>query len=115
MEKVLPRFSADLDTRVKFKPEAIFIERTLTVHPEKGEIFEASLTLPVGEELMAVHEIPNDSEPDWHLQDRKLGLRWATNNDGGAGRATSSRFAPAWSPRIGAKSAWMGSLSHLAT
>ena len=39
VERVQPRFSADLDTRVEFKPEAIFIERTLTLHREKGDVF----------------------------------------------------------------------------
>jgi len=85
VERVRPRFSADLDTRVEFKQEAIFIERMLTLHPEKGEVFEVALTLPAGEELMSVRNA-NDSEPDWHIQDRKLGLKWTTNDDGGAAR-----------------------------
>jgi hypothetical protein len=102
VEKVHPRFSADLDTRVEFKQEAIFIERTLTLHPEKGEIFEAALTLPAGEELMTVRN-PDGSEPDWHLQDRKLGLRWTSNDAGSAGRQFKirTRVEPANWTQIG--------------
>ena len=80
LEKVHPRFSADLDSLVEFKQEAIFIERTLTLHPEKGETFNATITIPAGEEVISVRNA-DDSEPDWHIQDRKLGLRW-TNGAG---------------------------------
>src|SRR5207302_4450652 len=70
LEKMQPRFTADLDTRVEFKPEAIFIERTLTLHQEKGEIFQTALTLPAAEEVLGVRNA-DDSEPDWRIEDGK--------------------------------------------
>ncbi len=76
VEKMQPRFTADLDTRVEFKSEAIFIERTLTVHQEKGEIFQTALTLPAAEELLRVRNA-DDSEPDWRIEEGKLRIRWS--------------------------------------
>ncbi len=64
IEKVTPRFSADLDTLVQFKREAISIERTLALRGEEGEIFEANLTMPPGEELISVRDAAG-AEPDW--------------------------------------------------
>ena len=76
VERVQPRFSADLDALVEFRREAIFIERTLTLHREKGDIFSTALTLPAGEELLAVRNA-DDSEPDWRMEGGKLRLRWS--------------------------------------
>jgi tetratricopeptide (TPR) repeat protein len=76
VERVQPRFSADLDTRVEFKPEAIFIERTLTLHQDKGEIFQVALTPPAGEEVLGVRAA-DEAEPDWRIEDGKLRIRWS--------------------------------------
>jgi hypothetical protein len=76
VEKMQPRFTADLDTRVEFKPEAIFLERTLTLHQEKGEIFQTALTLPAAEEVLGVRNA-DDSEPDWRIEDGKMRIRWS--------------------------------------
>ncbi len=71
VEKVQTRFSTDLDTLVEFKPEAIFIERTLTLHQERGETFQVSLTPPAGEEVISVGNA-DGSEPDWRMEAGKL-------------------------------------------
>ncbi len=76
VERVQPRFSADLDTLVEFRSEAVFIERTLTLHREKGDVFSTALTLPAGEETLAVRNA-DDSEPDWRMEGGKLRLRWS--------------------------------------
>ena len=76
VERVQPRFSADLDTLVEFRSEAVFIERTLTLHREKGDVFSTALTLPAGEEVLAVRNA-DDSEPDWRMEGGKLRLRWS--------------------------------------
>ena len=76
VERVQPRFSADLDTLVEFRSEAVFIERTLTLHREKGDVFATALTLPAGEEVLAVRNA-DDSEPDWRMEGGKLRLRWS--------------------------------------
>ena len=76
VERVQPRFSADLDTLVEFRSEAVFIERTLTLHREKGDVFSTALTLPAGEEVLAVRNA-HDSEPDWRMEGGKLRLRWS--------------------------------------
>ena len=81
VEKVQPRFSADLDTRVEFKPEAIFLERTVTLHQEKGEVFQLTVTLPAGEEILSVHTL-QDAEPDWRLEQGKLRIRWSERASG---------------------------------
>jgi len=76
VEKVQTRFSADLDTLVEFKPEAIFIQRTLTLHQERGETFQVSLSLPAGEEVISVGNA-DGSEPDWRMEAGKLRIRWS--------------------------------------
>ncbi len=80
VERVQPRFSADLDTLVEFRPDAVFIERTLTLHREKGDVFSTALTLPAGEEVLGVRNA-DDSEPDWRMEDGKLRLRWSDLGD----------------------------------
>ena len=76
VERVQPRFSADLDTLVEFRSEAVFIERTLTLHRERGDVFSTALALPAGEEVLAVRNA-DDSEPDWRMEGGKLRLRWS--------------------------------------
>ena len=76
VERMQPRFRADLDTLVELKSEAVFIERTLTLHEEKGELFTALLTIPAGEEVLAVRRA-DDSEPDWRMEAGQLRLRWS--------------------------------------
>ena len=76
VERVQPRFSADLDTLVEFKPDAVFIERALTLHREKGDVFSTALTLPAGEEVLGVRQA-DESEPDWRIEAGKLRLRWS--------------------------------------
>ena len=90
VERVQPRFSADLDTLVEFRSEAIFIERTLTLHREKGDVFSTALTLPAGEEVLAVRNA-DDSEPDWRMEGGKLRLRWSDLGDKKADRVFKIR------------------------
>ena len=75
VERVTPRFSADLDTLVAFQLDAIHIERTVTLHEEKGRTFLLALTLPAGEEVLSVRA--GDAEPDWRIEGRKLSIRWS--------------------------------------
>ena len=75
VERVTPRFSADLDTLVAFQLDAIHIERTVTLHEEKGRTFLLLLTLPAGEEVLSVRA--GDAEPDWRIEGRKLSIRWS--------------------------------------
>ena len=82
--------SADLDTLVEFRPEAIFIERTLTLHREKGDVFSTALTLPAGEEVLGVRNA-DDSEPDWRMEGGKLRLRWSDLGGKGADRVFKIR------------------------
>jgi hypothetical protein len=77
IERVHPLFDADLDTRIEFQPEAIYLDRTLTLHEVKGEIFSTVVTLPAGEELLTVRRA-DDTEPDWDVRDGQLHLRWST-------------------------------------
>ncbi|MEA3213467.1 MAG: hypothetical protein QOE70_6524 [Chthoniobacter sp.] len=81
VERVQPRFNADLDTRVEFKPEAIFIDRTITLREEKGELFQAAITLPAGEELLSVRRA-DATEPEWQRLGAKVVLRWSATTEG---------------------------------
>ena len=90
VEKVQPRFSADLDTLVEFKTDAIFLERTLTLHQEKGEVFSTAVTLPAGEEVLGVRG-GDDTEPDWRMEAGKLRLRWGDAGEKSAARVFKIR------------------------
>jgi hypothetical protein len=74
VEKIPPRFSADLDTLIDIQREAVFIERTVALTPDEGELFNADIDLPPGEELLSVRE--GDTEPDWTRDGAKLRIRW---------------------------------------
>ena len=99
IEKVTPRFSADLDTLAEFKREAIFIERTLALHGEEGEIFETNLVMPPGEELISVRNEDN-SEPDWKADGAAVKIRWSEGLGSGRQRIfkIKSRMEPAGWP-----------------
>lgn len=107
VEQVHPRFSADLDTLVDFQPEAIFLERTVTLHFERGEIFQLSLTLPTGEEVIAVRSgldaNAGESEPDWRMDEANSACAGATPASAAAHRC--SKCARGWSRRNGRSSA----------
>ncbi len=74
-DRFQPHFSADLDTLVDFKLDAIYIERTVTLHEEKGNLFHTEITLPASEELLTVRS--GDQEPDWRVETGQLRLRWS--------------------------------------
>ena len=75
INRLQPRFSADLDTLVEFKLDAVYLERTITLHEEKGELFHLEVTVPAGEELLAVRS--GDREPDWRLEAGQVRVRWS--------------------------------------
>ncbi len=74
VEKIAPRFSVDLDTLIDVRREAIFLERTVALTADEGELFSADIGLPQGEELLTVRE--GDAEPDWTRAAGKIHLRW---------------------------------------
>ena len=95
IEKVTPRFSADLDTLYEFKREAIFVERTLALHGEEGEIFESNFVMPAGEELISVNNEDN-TEPDWKADGAAVKIRFGEGLDSGGQRVfkIKSRMEP---------------------
>ncbi|HWB59301.1 MAG TPA: hypothetical protein VG733_07405, partial [Chthoniobacteraceae bacterium] len=99
VEKVTPRFSADLDTLVEFKREAIFVERTLALKGDEGQIFEANFTMPAGEELISVRNGDN-SEPDWKADGANVKIRFSEGMAAGRQRIfkITSRAEPAQWP-----------------
>ena len=96
IEKVTPRFSADLDTLFECKREAIFVERTLALHGEEGEIFESNFVMPEGEELISVRNADN-SEPDWKADGANVKIRFSEGLATGQQRVfkITSRMEPA--------------------
>ncbi len=76
VEKIAPRFSADIDTLVDVRREAIFIERVMALTADEGELFQTDLTLPPGEDLLTVREGDGSTEPDWTRADGKIHIRW---------------------------------------
>ena len=93
VEKVTPRVSADLDTLMDFKREAIFVHRTLALSRTEGDIFESNLVMPEGEELISIRT-DNGSEPDWKADGRKIKIRWNTGLGDGQRIAIQSRIDP---------------------
>ena len=95
LEKVTPKFSADLDTLVQFKREAIFVERTLALRGGEGEIFESNFTMPEGEELISVLNA-DGSEPDWKADGAAVKIRLSEGLDSGQVRVfkIASRMEP---------------------
>ena len=93
--RLQPRFSADLDTLVEFKLDAVYLERTITLHEEKGELFHLEVTVPAGEEVLAVRS--GDREPDWRLEAGQVRVRWSDVAPPGQPRSfvVRSRIEPA--------------------
>ncbi len=121
VERLRPRFFADLDTLVDFQPDAIYLERTVTLHPEEGGVFNLLLTLPTGEEALEVHAVappvltlanasaaqaqqPAEADPLWRVEAGKLSLRWLTDPVHGHPRTfrVKTRTEPAgWAAGVG--------------
>lgn len=76
VEKEAPRFSVDLDTLVDLQREAVFIERTLSVTSEEGEVFESNFAIPQEEELISIRN-EDDSEPEWKTEGGKVKIQWS--------------------------------------
>lgn len=95
VEKIAPRFSADLDTFAEFKREAVFVERTLSLNAGEGELFGADLEMPAGEELVSVR-CADGSEPDWKADGAKIKIRWSDGLAAGGKRIfkINSRIEP---------------------
>ena len=75
VEKVTPRFNADLDTLVEFSRDAVSIERTLSLSGVDGEIFETGLLMPKGEKLISIRD-ENNGEPEWKATGTDIKIRW---------------------------------------
>jgi hypothetical protein len=119
VERLRPRFFADLDTLVDFQPDAIYLERTVTLHPEEGGVFNLLLTLPAGEEVLEVRAVnpflqvqananavqaPIEADPLWRVEAGKLSLRWLTDPPKGRPRTlrVKTRTTPAgWAAGVG--------------
>jgi hypothetical protein len=125
VERLRPRFYADLDTLVDFQPDAIYLERTVTLHPEEGGVFNLLLTLPKGEEVLEVRAVNPPvpvaitqgqaraqaaappqvgADPLWRVEAGKLSLRWLTDPLPGRPRTVrvKTRTEPAgWAAGVG--------------
>ncbi len=83
LDRFVPRFSADVDTVVDFQLDAVHIERTVTLHEEKGRLFHLEITVPSGEEILAIKtcgagaKSVSDEDADWRIQGGKIHLRWS--------------------------------------
>ena len=71
LARVSEKFNAQLDSLIQLKRDAVFIDRTLTVVPVEGRVFETVVRLPEGEEVLSVtlssaegNAAPPGS-PDW--------------------------------------------------
>jgi hypothetical protein len=95
VEKITPRFSADLDTFVELKREAVFVERTLALNGEDGEFFAVELEMPTAEELVSIRG-QDGSEPDWKADGAKIKIRWSDGVGAGKTRVfkIKSRIEP---------------------
>jgi len=93
--KLDPSFFADLDTLVEFKLDAVYLERTVTVHEDKGKLFRLQIGVPAGEEILSVRG--NEREADWRIEDGQIRIRWSDEIPSGKLRAFTirSRTEPA--------------------
>ncbi len=106
VQRLQPRFAADLDTLLDFQSEAIFLERTVTLHPEEGGLFALLITLPAGEEVLAVRGAEGtNEEPLWQIENQRLAVRWIAAAAPGKGDRVvrvRTRLEPAgWASGVG--------------
>ena len=78
LSPVRERFSAQLDTRIELKREAIHLTRQLSLAPLEGRLFSTELLLPEGEELISVvPSIDSTVGFDWtRLEGNRVRLSW---------------------------------------
>lgn len=78
LSPVRERFSAQLDTRIELKREAIHLTRQLSLAPLEGRLFSTELILPEGEELIGVvPTIDGTVGFDWaRLEGNRVRLSW---------------------------------------
>lgn len=71
LARVSEKFNAQLDSLIQLKRDAVFIDRTLTVVPVEGRVFETVVRLPEGEEVLSVTVSSTEGNaapsgaPDW--------------------------------------------------
>ena len=75
LQRLRPRFSADLDTVVDFQEDAVYLTRTVTLHEQEGRLFALVLTIPAGEEVLEVKTAAG-AVPDWRVEGQRLIVRW---------------------------------------
>ncbi len=98
IERAKPRTEADVDTLVRFRTDAVFIERTITLRDDRGRSFSAVMTLPDGEELtqvMAVAAASVESEPEWRADGNKVTISWSDESQAARVFRVRSRVEPA--------------------
>ncbi len=78
LSPVRDRFTAQLDTRIELRREAVHLTRQLSIMPLEGRLFSAELILPEGEELVGVAAaIDGVAGFDWRrMGSNRVGLRW---------------------------------------
>ncbi len=77
VQRLRPRFHADLDALVEFKTDAVHLQRTITLHEQEGRVFTLVLTLPAGEEVLDLVPAGADQRQiDWRREGNRLILRW---------------------------------------
>ena len=98
IQRTEPTVESDLDTLVEFRPDAIYLTRTLTLREQQGRRFSTAITLPAGEEFLdvrrieeikvlpnqpqaqgaqAVKEQCNETEPEWTREGAVVSIKWS--------------------------------------
>ncbi|MCX6979267.1 MAG: hypothetical protein NTV08_00720 [Verrucomicrobia bacterium] len=104
IQRTEPTVESDLDTLVEFRPDAIYLTRTLTLREQQGRRFSTAITLPAGEEFLdvrrieeikvlpnqplaqsaqgmqgaqAVQEACHESEPEWTREGAVVSIKWS--------------------------------------
>ncbi len=98
IQRTEPTVESDLDTLVEFRPDAIYLTRTLTLREQQGRRFSTAITLPAGEEFLdvrrveemkampnqpqaqgaqAVQETCHESEPEWTRDGAVISIKWS--------------------------------------
>lgn len=101
------KFNSQLDTLIRLERDAVFLDRTLTLVPTEGEIFETLVQLPEGEEVLDVTPVHEGGDAagqgvDW-LRDpddvRVIRIGWTGGVSVGESRAvrlTTRRDPEGW-------------------
>ncbi|MEO6789091.1 MAG: hypothetical protein ABI318_23460, partial [Chthoniobacteraceae bacterium] len=94
-QRAEPALESDLDTLVEFRPDAIYLTRTITLREQKGRRFSTAITLPVAEEFLevrrieevklmpnqppaqSVQELSSETEPEWTREGNSIAIKWS--------------------------------------